>query len=142
MLEAGGGDHLGERLHRVAVEIVDSLGLVGDDERALAHRVLRRHADGAAVRVARQRLDAAEREHESASRVGPVGTERDDRRDIEGADDLAGGADLDPAPQTGTDEGVVHEEQALPHGHAQVVRELDGCGSRSALGPVHDDVVR
>ena len=76
MLEAGGRDHLGQRVQRRLVEVVDALGLVGDDQRALAQRVLRRDAGRAAVGVAALRLDAAEREHEAARRVAPVGAER------------------------------------------------------------------
>lgn len=50
-----------QRVQRVAMEVVDAIGLVRHDERALAHRVLRRDPRRAAVGVAVLRLDAADR---------------------------------------------------------------------------------
>ena len=76
MLEPSRGGQLGQRMQHRAVEIADALGLVLDDERARAGRVLRRDAGRAAVGVAAQRLDAAEREHEAARGIAPVGAER------------------------------------------------------------------
>ena len=39
--------------------------------------------------MAAQRLDAAEREHEAAGGIAPVGAQRHRARDVEGGDDLA-----------------------------------------------------
>src|SRR5215469_15115126 len=68
VIEAGRRDELGKRLQRRGVEMLDALGLVGHDEGALAPRILRPHAGRTAVGVAALRLDASEREHESARR--------------------------------------------------------------------------
>lgn len=59
MLKACGGEHFCQRLERVAVEVVDALGLVRDDEGALAQSVLGGDAGRAFVGVAALRLDAA-----------------------------------------------------------------------------------
>ena len=72
-------DQLGQRGERVVVELAHARGLVGDHERALAPWILRRDAGRATVGVAGLRLDAAEREHEAARRVAPVGAERQQR---------------------------------------------------------------
>src|SRR3546814_3860890 len=89
-----------------------------------------------------ERLDAADREHEAPPRIGPVGAERHYRGDIEGADDLAGGADLDFLPKPRTDQRVVDEQQALAERHAQMVGEFERCRAGTALGAVDDDIVR
>ena len=86
-----------QREQRVLVEVVDAVGLVGTSSACCALRILRRHAGRAVAGVAGLRLDAAEREHEAARRVAPVGAEREHARDVEGADDLAGAAELDAA---------------------------------------------
>src|SRR6185437_12878758 len=49
MLEAGGGDDLAQRQHGRAVEVMNPLRLVGNDEGALAGPVLGRDAGRAAV---------------------------------------------------------------------------------------------
>src|SRR3546814_13074220 len=72
MLQPGGRDHLGQRQQRVAVIVKDPLGLVGNDQSALPDGVLRSDAGGPAVGVARQRLDAANREPEAAP--GKIGS--------------------------------------------------------------------
>ncbi len=79
------------------MEVLHALGLARHHQRLLALRVLRRDAGRAVAGVAGLRLDAAEREHEAARRVAPVGAERHHARDVEGADDLAGAAELDRA---------------------------------------------
>jgi hypothetical protein len=60
-----------QREQRVVVEVVDTLGLVGNVERLLPARVLGRHSGRTVAGVAGLRLDAAEREDEAARRVAP-----------------------------------------------------------------------
>src|SRR5260221_561591 len=95
MIEPGRRHDLGERGHGRAMEVKDALGLVADHQRALARPILRRDAGRAAIGMAGLGLDAAEREHEAARRIAPVGAERHHARDVEGAEDLAARADLD-----------------------------------------------
>ena len=72
------------------------VGLVGHVQLLPALRVLRGDAGRAAVGVAALRLDAAEREHETARGVAPVRAQRQRARDVERAGDhLAGRADAD-----------------------------------------------
>src|SRR5262245_59139932 len=84
MRQSGGAHELAQGGERALVKLTHARGLVVDHERALAPWVLRRDAGGATVGVAGLRLDAAEREHEAARGVAPVGPERQETRDIEG----------------------------------------------------------
>jgi diguanylate cyclase (GGDEF)-like protein len=83
----------------VLVKAVHPLGLVRHHQRLLAQRVLRGHAGGAFAGVAVLGLHAAQREHEAARAVAPVGAQRHHAGDVEGADDLAGAADADAVAQ-------------------------------------------
>ncbi len=116
--------HFGEGPQGQAVEVVDPLGLVRDHQRALAQCVLGGDAGRAAVGVAGARLHAADREHEAARGVGPIRADRQHAGDVEGADDLAGDAQLDPFAQASADQGVVHEQQTFAHRGADVIAEL------------------
>ena len=60
MVQPGSGEHFGQGLEGVAVEIEDALGLVRDDECALAQCVLSGDTGRAFVGVAALRLDAAD----------------------------------------------------------------------------------
>jgi hypothetical protein len=64
---------LDERLHGCRVKICNALQLVRYDQRALSRAVLRGDAGRAAIRMAALRLDAAQREHEPAGGIAPVG---------------------------------------------------------------------
>ena len=68
-------DHFGQSVHRVLVELVYTLGLVGHVERPLQSVVLSGHANWASIRVAALRLDAADGKHETSGRVAPVGSQ-------------------------------------------------------------------
>ena len=61
MGKAGRGDKFGKGVQRVSMEACHTLGLVGDDDGALAQGVLRRDPGGAFAGVAALRLDAADR---------------------------------------------------------------------------------
>ncbi len=87
-------------------------------------------------------LDAADGEHEAPGRVGPVGTDGQHAGDVESADDLATGAELDLVPQVQAHQGVVDEQQALAHRCADVVGELHGGRAGAAFLAVHHDEVR
>ena len=59
VFEACCGEHFGQGLEGVPVELHNPLGLVRHYKRALAQGVLGGHAGGALVGMARLRLDAA-----------------------------------------------------------------------------------
>src|SRR3954468_10212804 len=141
MFETGRGDQLGQRVQRRKVIIVHAVNLERHIERARPRRVLGRDAGRAAVVVAAQRLDAAEREHEAARRITVVRADRHGPRHVEGGGDLARGADLDAVARVDADQGVVDETDALAHRHAQMVHELQRRGAGAALVAVDDDEV-
>ena len=107
----------------------------------LAHRVLRGDAGRAVTSVTGLRLDAAEREHEAARAIAPVGTERHHARHVEGADHLAGATELDPMPQVRAQQRVVHQQQRLLQRHADMVDELHRRRAGAALRAIDDDEV-
>ncbi|MNO89531.1 hypothetical protein D3C76_810190 [compost metagenome] len=92
--------------------------------------------------MAALRLDAANGEHEAASRIDPVGTDGQHAGDIERTDDLARRADANLRTQVQADQGVVHEHQAFAHGHAHVVAEFSRCRAGAAFLAIDDDEVR
>ena len=108
---------------------------------ALATQVLGGDAGGAGVEVALHRLDAAQREHEGPGCVRPVGAHGavggDPRRRI----DLARRAQPDLVAQTGPDQRVTHQGQAILQGRAETVGQLQRRGARAAFAAVDDDVV-
>src|SRR5215472_2126105 len=95
MAEPSGADQFGKRMQSVAVEIVNARRLILRYQRALSPRILGGNPGRAAAGMARQRLDAAKREHEPARRVTPIGAKRHGARDIERRNDLAAGAEAD-----------------------------------------------
>ena len=66
MIEACGGDELHQRGDGVAMKVRNAGGLVVHIECTLPHRVLGCDSTGTMIGMALQRLQAAEREHESA----------------------------------------------------------------------------
>ena len=102
---------------------------------------MRGHTGRALVGVAALRLDAADGEHEAACRVGPVGANGQHAGDVEGADNLAAGAQLDLVAQVQADQGVVHEQQAFTQWHADMVGELHGRCAGAAFLAIDDDEV-
>ena len=121
MIEACGGQHFRQRMQRIPVKIKHAFGLFGHHQGALEQRILRRDADGTTVGIAGQRLNAPEGEHEPSRGIYPVRTQGARRSDVEGADYLSRSADPDPVAQARADQGVVHKEQAFPHGHAEMI---------------------
>ena len=87
------------------------------------------------------RLDAADREHETARRIAPVGAQRHHARHIEAGDDLAGDADLDVVAQVGADKARVDEGRPVAQRHAEMVHEFQRCGAGAAFLAVdHDEI--
>ena len=141
MFQSSSGEHFGQGLEGVAVEVEDALRLVRDDECALAQGVLGGDTGRAFVGVTALRLDAADGEHEAARRVGPVGADGQDAGNVEGADDFAAGTEFDFVSQIQADQRVVHEQQAFAHRHSNVVGEFHGCGAGAAFLAIdHDEV--
>ena len=141
MIEAHRGDHLGERVDRVLVELVHPGRLVGHDERPLQPLVLGGDADGAPVGVTALRLDASDGEHEPAGGVAPVGAERHRPGHRRRGHQFAAGTDLDPVADAGADERVLHEHQTLDQRRAERIGELQRCRTGAALAAVDDDEV-
>jgi len=139
--EAGGGQHLGQGMQGVAVEVKYPLGLVRYHQCTLAQRILRGHAGGAAVGVAALTLDAADGKHEATGGIGPIGTDGQYAGNIKGADDLAAGTQLDLVAQVQPHQGVVHEQQALAQRHADVVGKFQRRGPGAAFLAIHHDEV-
>src|SRR5262249_11791266 len=87
------------------------------------------------------RLDAAEREHEAAGGIAPVGAERRRARDIEGRNDLAARPDSDAVAGTDPDQRVVDEGQPVAKRHAEMVEKLERRRPGATLLAVDDDEV-
>src|SRR3546814_1068809 len=69
VIEPRGSDHLGERQQRIAVEIINTVGLVAHNKRTLTYRILGRDPRRTLVGMTGERLDAADREHEAPPRI-------------------------------------------------------------------------
>ena len=141
MFEARGGEQFGQRLQGGVMIIEDPFDLVGHHQRASAGWVLRGHPGRTPIGMARERLDAAKREHEAARRIAPVGADRHRARHVEGGGDLSGSANLDAVARFDADQRVMDEIDALAHRHAQMVHEFQRRSTGAALIAVdHDEV--
>ena len=114
VIESGGGCQFNQRLHGRAMKIGNALQFVRDDQRALTRAILSRDAGWAAVGMAALRLDAAQREHEPAGGIAPVGSKRHCACNIERRGDLSARADFDPIADTDPNEGIVREGEPVP----------------------------
>jgi len=140
-LKAEGADNLQGRVHRRGVEIGDALALTRDVESRRQGGVLRRDAGRASVRVALERLDAAEREHEGSRRVGHVRPERERLDERKARMHLARGNQLDAVAQPGASEQRVDDGEALSEWEAYRVLEFEWRRARAPLGAVDCDEV-
>src|SRR3546814_15236602 len=77
-----------------------------------------------------ERLDAAQREHEGARGVRPVGPERAIDREARARMNLARGGEANFFLEAAPDECVAHEDEALAQGHADTVRKFDRSVAR------------
>ena len=131
--ETPGGDEFRENIQVCAGEIRDAAGLVRHVERPPAQEVLSRDASRTTVGVARDRLNAAEREHEAASAVAPLRAKLHLPRDVEAAHDLA----LDPAPylfaRPGFQQRMLKEDVAVAHERAETVHDVERRRARPLL---------
>src|SRR5690242_11782859 len=107
-----------------------------------AARILRRDAGRTTVGVTGLRLDAAEREHEAARRVAPVGAEREQTRYVDRGDDLAACGYAYAIAQIETDQRVVHDHQRFTQWHADVIGEFERRRAGAAFLAVDDDEIR
>ena len=133
--------HLLQGEQGLLVKVVHPVGLVGHDQALLAQRVLGGDPGGAVPGVAVLGLDAAQREHEAARAVAPVGTQGHQASNVKSAHHLPRHADFDALPQAGTAQRVVYQQQPLLHWRAHVVSELQRCCAGAALRTVHDNEV-
>src|SRR5258708_2797015 len=142
MIEACGGDQLRQSMECRSMEVLHPHPFVVDHQSTLPGGVLRSHANRASVGMAALGLDAAEREHESAGCVAPVGAERHGAGDIEGRHDLAAGAELDAVAGIDPDQRIVNETQPFAQGHAEMVDELERRSAGAAFLAIDDDKIR
>ena len=141
VLQARCRKHFGQGTQGIVVEVQHPLGFVRHHQRTLAQRVLRGHTGRALVGVAALRLNAADGEHEAARRVGPISANGQHAGNVERADDLAAGAQLDLVAQVQANQGVVHEQQPFAQRYANVVGELHRRRAGAAFLAVDDDEV-
>ncbi len=118
------------------------LGVLVDLQRAGSTRILRGDAGGAAVGVAAQCLDAADREHHRPCQVADVRADGQFVQDVEAGNDLAAGDHPDLLAQATADRCAVHERQRLVDREPQLVGQLDWRGAGTALGTVDGDEIR
>ena len=130
-----------ERMHGVAVKVGHACGLVGHHQRFLAQWVLCGDARGAVTGMAGLGLDAAQRQHETAPCIAPVGAQRHHAGNVKRRNHLGCGSELDAVAQVHADQRVVHQQQAFLQRHAYVVGEFDRGCTRAAFGSVHHDEV-
>ena len=142
VLQPGGLQQFAQGLQRFRMKVVDALGFVAHHQRVLADRVLRGDAGGAVAGVAGLGLQAAQREHEAARAVAPVGPQGQHAGHIKGGDHLAGATDFDAVAQARPAQRVVHQGEPFLQRRAHVVGELHGRGTRAALGAVNHDEIR
>jgi len=71
IVETHGYNHLAQGMKRMALEAGNAFGFRRYDQATLSGHVLGRNAGGAAVRVSLHRLNASEREHDSAASIAP-----------------------------------------------------------------------
>ena len=142
MRQTGSRDQFGQRVQGVALIVCHPLGLVRHHDGALAQGVLGGHAGRAFAGVAGLRLNAADREHESARRIAPVGAKRQNPRHVEGRGDLAAGTDPDPVADPDSDQCVVDKAKAVAQWHADMVHKFQRCGPGAAFLAVDNDEVR
>src|SRR5262244_2116427 len=126
---------------RALVKLARASGLVVDHEGPLAPRVLRRDAGWATVGMTGLRLDAAQRKHKAAGCIAPIGSERQQARDIETGHHPPARAQANGLPQSRPHQAVVGEHQTFPQRRADVVDEFERCRAGAALRPVDNDEV-
>src|SRR3546814_19143067 len=114
VIEPRGSDHLGERQQRIAVEIINTVGLVAHNKRTLTYRIRGRDPRRTLVGMTGERLAAADPDHEAPPRIGPDGAERPYRGDIEGANVIAGRAESKFLPTPPPDQRRWRAQHDLP----------------------------
>ena len=131
------GHQFSQGVQGVVMEICDAFGLVGHHNRALAQRVLRGDAGGAAPGVTRLCLNAAHSKHKAARSIGPIGAQGHEAGDVKGRGDLAGSADFDPVAQIAADQRVMGKAKAInSKGAAPVPPSLPSMTKKSGVIPV------
>src|SRR5215469_13329832 len=142
MAKPGSSGQFSKRMQRVAMESTNARRLVLWRQSALARRILRGNAGRAAAGMARQRLDAAKREHKTAGGIAPISAERHCARDVERRDDFAAGAEANLVAQVKPGERVVHQKQRLLERRADMIGEFYWCGAGAAFAAIDDDEIR
>ena len=120
VIESSGGSQFNKRLNRRAMKIGNTLQFVRDDQRTLTRAILGGDTGWAAIGMAALRLDAAQREHEPAGGIAPVGSERHCACNIERRGDLSARADFDPIADTDPNERIVCEGEPVPERHSEM----------------------
>jgi hypothetical protein len=84
------------------------------------------------------RLDAAERKHEAARRIAPIGAERKNPGEIESGDDPPARSEPNGVAKSHADQAIVGENEALARRRADMVDEFERHRAGSSLRAVDD----
>mmetsp|Transcript_22259 Transcript_22259/g.77142 ORF Transcript_22259/g.77142 Transcript_22259/m.77142 type:complete len:230 (-) Transcript_22259:3245-3934(-) len=135
----GLGERVQAKLLEAAADVVGDELKVRDDVSRLAARaraqrlLLRRHADGAVVRVADSSHDAAGGDHGHRPEAEFLGAQQRQRDDVAARADAAVDAQRDAAAQAVLDEGAVRLGEAELEGRAGVLDGREGGGARATV---------
>ena len=132
--KAGRSDKVGQRRQGVVVELAHACGLVVDHDRPLTPRILGRNAGGTTIGVTGLRLHAAEREHEAARCVAPIGAEREQPCHVEAGNHPSARSEVDSIAESATHEAVASQDEPLAQRRADVVDKFERRRAGSALG--------
>src|SRR5262249_1976541 len=133
---------LAQRSERALVKSVHACGLVFDHEGSLAPRILRRNPGGATVRMTGLRLDTAQRKHETARCIAPIGPKRQQTRDIKGGYHPPAGPQSNGLPQSRSHQTIVREHQTFSQRRADVIHEFEPRCSGATVRAIDDNEIR
>ena len=129
-------------LQGMVVKIFHPLGFAGYHQGHLALGVLCGDPRRTIPRVTGLRLYATQGKHETSGAVAPVGAQRQGANNVKTADDFAARTQANLRAQVHAYQGVVHQTQALQHGHAHVVRKFQRRGPCAAFCTIDNDEIR
>ena len=115
------------------MKVFHPLRFAGYYQGHLPLRVLGCDARGTVAGMAGLRLYATQGKHKPPGTVTPVGTQCQDPHHVKAADDFAARTQSNFRAQLHPAQSVVHQVQALQHGHTHVVGKLQRSCSRAAF---------
>ncbi len=135
------GDHVHFLFH-VLLIARHAPGLVFRNQAALQPLIVRGDTGRAGVLVAAERLDTAEREHESPGRGHEIRTGTQRQRNVGRRREFAAGDQPDPFFQSMPGQQVGNQRQALADRQADVVDQGHGCSTCTAIARIDGNEVR